>query len=571
MVNVVTKQPLDHFYVSTEAALGSWRHERIAADITGPANESKTLLYRINAAEEHSDSWQWNASNRSISLSPVVEWRATPDTRASLEGEFRRETNNGAGAVVPVDPASGSFLAVPMPFTPLQGGSTVDVSRIYFHLDQNIGKEWTTSLKLLHTQSVVPVDLNTYLSQVHIPAVGPTNLTVDISTSLSNSINRTDAGMVDVVGHIVIGSTQHTVLLGGDYYHTPISSPSLGGSCCYTTNFYRPTALPATAALAANGSNGYFYSGENDQSSRDYGLYLQDQVRLPGQVHVLAGVRYQHYAETSDSSSAIGAPLISGTPAQDHLFTPRFGLLWRARDWLSLYYSYTQNFGINNGFAYPHLPLPPENARQNEIGAKTEFNGGRLVSTLALYNLTKSNVLAADPLHINYAIAIGAIRSRGFEYDLQGGLTRDWNIIANASYVQPITLIGNNSYPAGQRTSGVAEHTFGLWTTYKLTGAALPGVKLGAGADWRSSTAPYYNPTPGNNPTALSTPAYWTASLMAAYERSLEGYKEALQFNVNNALNRSYFNGLYPVLSSNFTFLYYGAPREYRLSVRVEF
>jgi iron complex outermembrane receptor protein len=540
-------------------------------DVTGPVNESKTVLYRINAAEEYSDSWQWNANYRSLSLSPVLEWRLSPNTRVSLEGEFRQEVTNGAGSVVPVDPTSGDFVPVPMPYTPLQGGSTFDISRVYFHLDQRMGAQWSASLKLLHTESVVPVSLNTYLNQVYFPAVGPNNLTVDLNTSLTNSTNRTDAGMLDFVGHVSLFGTQHTLLLGGDYYHTPISFPSLGYSCCYTTNFYNPTPLTGADALAANGPNGFFFSGESNQSSRDYGIYFQDQVELPGRVHVLAGIRYQHYVETSNSSSAIGAPLTYNEPAEDHMFTPRFGILWRAQDWLSLYYSYSQNFGNNNGFAYPNIPLPPENARQNEVGAKTEFYGGRLTSTLALYNLTKYNVLAPDPEHVGYSIAIGEIRSRGYEYDLQGGLTPNWDIVANTSYVQPITLIGNNSYPAGQRTPGVAEHTFNLWTTYKLTAESLRGLKVGAGANWRSSTAPYYNPTPGGIPDLISTPAYWTGSAMVAYEKNFGTYKTTVQFNVNNAFNHSYYNGLYPVLPQNFTFVYYGSPREYRLSARVEF
>jgi outer membrane receptor for ferric coprogen and ferric-rhodotorulic acid len=110
---------------------------------------------------------------------------------------------------------------------------------------------------------------------------------------------------------------------------------------------------------------------------------------------------------------------------------------------------------------------------------------------------------------------------------------------------------------------GVPEYLFNLWTTYKLPQQELRGWKVGAGANWRASSA-----YPGS---VLETPAYWLASSMASYEHRFAGYKAIVQLNVNNLLNKFYYNDLYLALRQNYADLNYGDPREYRLSLRVEF
>jgi iron complex outermembrane receptor protein len=63
------------------------------------------------------------------------------------------------------------------------------------------------------------------------------------------------------------------------------------------------------------------------------------------------------------------------------------------------------------------------------VGVKTEFFGGRLRATLDYYDLTKQNVATTDrdPTHFcdgggfgSCQIAVGEVRSRGPELDIQG-------------------------------------------------------------------------------------------------------------------------------------------------------
>lgn len=572
MINAITKQPKEDFAGVAQLTLGSWRDEWAGIDLTGPLNGSATLLYRLNASEEHTGSWQWGAEARSLALAPVLEWKIAPDTRLSIEGQFRHEAGEGGVQAVPVDPATGQFAAVPMAYTPLTATSGFDQTRIYLHLTHEFDRDWSVSGKLLHAFTAVPVSESDYINAVYYPAIAPADLPMDRAVFLGASHNRTDATMLDVVGHFDALGARHTLLVGADGYYTPISQPILGYSCCYATNFYAPTPLPPGAALVPNGPFGYQISGENNQSSRDYGIYVQDQFALPSDVHVLVGERYQHYVETSASSGAIGAPLVSNPPTADHLFTPRLGLLWRPRRWLSVYYSFAENFGNNSGFAFPNVPLHSESSRQSEVGVKTEFGGGRLTSSLALYDLAKFNIAAGDPNHPGFDVDIGKVRSKGVEFDLQGELAEGWDAIANFSYTQPYVVIGaagasagpaSETIVAGHLLEGVPEHLFNLWTTYRLRQPAWKGWKIGAGARWAASSSYPF--------TGLSTPAFWNDSLLASYQQKVGAATLTGQLNVDNLFNKFYYVNLYPVPSGNYTDINYGPPRQFRLTLRVDF
>jgi iron complex outermembrane receptor protein len=572
MVNVVTKQPLAQYQGEAELDLGSWNDARLAADVTGPIDTDRTWLYRLNAAQEYSASWMWNTGLHSTVVAPVLSWKPTPSTQISLEGLFRHEGGPGGVSSALVDPSNNEMVPVNPAFNPLPSQSGTDLSRLYADVEHRFDERWSLSWKVLHTLTVVPEQTYSYVAYAYFPAAGPNDYPIDRNVVASASRNRTDATMLDFVGHADGLGMQHTLLLGGDLYHTPITMPIYGYSCCQPTNFYDPSPLAANAAFVPtpayvptnplSGGTGYTFGGDSVQSSIDYGLYVQDQVKLPGNIHLLIGERYQHYLQTSAANGQVGAPLVSNPSLVDHAFTPRFGALWRPDARLSVYYSYAENFGNNTGFTFPGTPLKPENSRQNEIGAKTEWLDGRLTGSIAAYNLAKYHLATGDPLHYGYNLLVGAVRSKGVEFDLQGSPMPGWNVLVNASFVQPYVLEGAGAYNTGTRFPGVPEHQFNAWSTYALRGDGWRGLRLGGGANWAASAA-----YPG---THLEQPAYWTASLFAAYERVLATRHVSVQINVNNVFNRTYFVNLYPVPSANYTDLNYGNPREVRLTLRTD-
>ncbi len=58
VVNTVTKKPLDEHRKSIDFAMGSFNTFRVKSDFTGPMNEEKTLLYRLNLAYQNAQSFR---------------------------------------------------------------------------------------------------------------------------------------------------------------------------------------------------------------------------------------------------------------------------------------------------------------------------------------------------------------------------------------------------------------------------------------------------------------------------------------------------------------------------------
>ena len=65
-VNMVTKKPLTEKRNEVSASTGSFGTLRATTDFTGPLNESKTLLYRFNAAIQEADSFRDIVNNLSL-------------------------------------------------------------------------------------------------------------------------------------------------------------------------------------------------------------------------------------------------------------------------------------------------------------------------------------------------------------------------------------------------------------------------------------------------------------------------------------------------------------------------
>jgi iron complex outermembrane receptor protein len=141
-----------------------------------------------------------------------------------------------------------------------------------------------------------------------------------------------------------------------------------------------------------------------DHIASAYGVYVQDQIELPHKLFLLLGLRHDRAVDRSnlDVNAANPYPIYDYPTFRDQPpLSHRYGLLWQMRPELSFYTSYTENFGAS---AFGQIQFdggrsPGETAQQYEIGAKTELFDKRLTGSTSIYQLTKQNVLATDPVH----------------------------------------------------------------------------------------------------------------------------------------------------------------------------
>ncbi|UOA09646.1 TonB-dependent receptor [Methylobacter sp. S3L5C] len=562
MVNVVTKKPLETAYYSVQQQAGSYDFYRTSIDATGPLTNNKDLLYRMNVSYENSGSFREFVDSEKVFVAPVLQWNISPQTQAILEMEYRHENNSydpGAGALI-IDGkrANGTWINPRLAKIPRERNliepdnkNPLDNEFIGFSVNHQFNDDWTLSEQLgINLLDRTRTAMNSGALNADKRTLNRQLLTSDFYT------NDSYFTTTNLTGHFDTWGLKHTLLVGGDYYLQDENSVGYSSTVPSTIDIYNPvyTGLPAV--------NPTTRASQSFHSTTDlYGIYLQDQIKLPYNVHVMGGFRYQYVEQYNVLTKHIGQ--------KADAVTPQVGLLWQPIKWLSLYGNYVENFGATNGQGQNGTFLPPQTAQQWEGGFKTSFFDDRLSTTIAYFNLTKQNIPTIDPANQTFSIATGEAQSRGVEVDVRGEILPGWNAIATYAYTETEVLKENNpnSIPVGSPLRGIPKNTSALWTTYDFQQDYLRGFKVGAGVDLYSSRKATFNYQD------FDFAGYGVVNLLGSYTRNVAKTKVTLQLNVNNLLDKEYIHDGFiqsnsPTLQTRTT---WGTPRTLMGSVKVEF
>jgi iron complex outermembrane receptor protein len=564
MVNVVTKKPLATPYYAATQQFGSYNLYRTTIDATGPLTKDDTLLYRANLSYQNSGSFRDFAGKEDVFFAPVLTWNISPRTQANFELEYNHQHLGMDTTFVPM--INNTLLHIPRSRNYGEYSPAVSET-IYggFNWSHQFNDNW--SVKHRFSVNQMRNDMNHYV----YPFFSDNTSVSRLITVMNRQVN-TYATNFDVTGHFDTGRLKHTLLFGGDFYNTDWTTntaynidPSYNIDFS-TINIDNPVhpGTPFTKPINP-------YSSQNIGSDQ-FGMYIQDQIKLPYNLHVMGGIRYQNihlrnsFAFTQDFGGSV-----TDTPSSADAVTPRVGILWQPQNWLSLYANYVESFGANYGNVYisptSSRVVPPSGAVQYEGGIKTEFFDGRLRANVAYYDLTKTNVATGDPAHSGFSLVAGAVRSRGPELDIQGEILPGWNVIATYSNTDIRALKSNDAYPtAGSRYYGVPRNMGSLWNTYDFQQEPLRGFKIGGGVTLRDSQLAYNQTNPG-----FTVPGYTTVDLLAAYSIKVGKSKITAQLNVNNLLDKYYLTSLYTSDAPQQTYANFGMPRNFMGSVSIQY
>jgi iron complex outermembrane recepter protein len=611
MVNVVTKQPLSTPYYGFTQQFGSYDLYRTTLDTTGPIVNNKDVLYRVNMSYETSGSFRDFVGKENVFFAPVLKWNISPRTQATLELEYNRSHNGLDSGFVPTSPDGKVLRNIPInrnfgDYSP----ATTETIFGGFNWSHQFNDDWSIKHRFSVNQVATLSDRlitpsfeydGDIWNQQNPPSTGgrpvPSGQQILRQQTGAHSQFNTYSTNLDLVGHFDTGFLKHTLLVGGDYYRMNSNSSTTFPNIPFQITWVSPEN-PVNPGIP----NGV--SSVGDQLIRSqtdqYGLYAQDQIELPYGFHVTGGLRYQ-YIHQKNVNGFTGTPDTTTASSQDAI-TPRVGILWQPKDWISLYANYVESFGANDpqSLVYPGKPLPPTSATQYEGGIKTQFFDGRLRATLAYYDLTKTNVPAPDPdtRHIcggipgNCFVALGEVRSRGPELDIQGEILPGWNAIATWSNTDVRVIktngttdptlggFGNGSasgLKAGDRVINEPRNTASFWTTYEIQESDLKGLKFGGGVTIRDGQSTYGGfDSNFNSLPFVKLPGYTTVGLMAAYSRDIGKAKLTVQFNIDNLLDEKYFTSavrtqIDPAVGSNGAFVGFGTPRTFMGQVSVHY
>ena len=608
----MTKNPLEKPFTAVQQQIGSWGDYRTTLDTTGPITNDNTFLYRLNVAYENYHTFIDFNHGTDIFVAPKICWNIDEHTFANFYMTFQRRALPLAGGVPAFtglgpnsqDPVYALIFgtgAAPMANLPRNVVAYPPWSRTAndeiiagYNFSRDLNENWN----LKHQFQAQLTDFTEIFGGPYqwnpfglsIPDGSPPFQLDQYGQYIPDISTHSYYADATLTGNFSTLAAEHTLLAGSDFQY-------------FDSNFQTYfTALPTVSGLSSNRTS--IASTFFDPTTRSdfayheswWGAYLQDQIKLPYNVFVLAGGRYDRVLLYDD----VERKVVTDTQR----VTPRFGLLWRPIPQFSIYGSYLTNLGASPFSS--RKPVKPETAQQWEVGVKSEWFDKRLTATLAYYDLTKQNIATidpSDPTQLSY-VSIGEARNRGFELDVAGEIVPGWRVIGGYSYIASIitkdahcdlngyanfansitnftfdqalpggcvvdnyntnvllnpvllSIVGNE----GKRLGGVPRHSGSIWTTYEIQEGDWRGLKFGGGVISRSLAQ-------GDNFNSFHTPGYATVGLMTAYETKLFDHKVIFQVNVNNLLNTRYYSVSFPTAFAVIT----GTPRSAKGSIRVEF
>ncbi|PSB49281.1 TonB-dependent siderophore receptor [Cyanosarcina cf. burmensis CCALA 770] len=514
-INILTKQPLRDPFYAIDATIGNYDFYEGAIDLSGPLNDSKTLLYRLNVGYQNRGSFIDLIEASIFTISPVVSVDIGERTRLTLEGEYTERSIVSYQGL----PAVGTVLPNPNGEIPRDrftgepdGTINNTITRVGYRLEHQFSDNWALqNVFSARIQSNEPGNEFYILTE---DGLADDNRTLN-RQAIDNTVDYEDYDLATyLTGKFSTGSINHELLLGID-----LSSSFLA--------FDRPSIIPTTLDIFdpvyGRATESSIDAFDGDQLTRTLGIYVQNLVTLTENLKLLLGGRFdlfeQDFRFQSDIDSASG-----------DAFSPRVGLVYQPIQPISLYASYSKSFLPVQGTAFGGGAFEPEGGTQYEIGLKADVSE-QLSATLALYHLTRTNVTTEDPDNLEFQIQTGEQRSRGVELRIAGEILPGWNIIASyASTDAQITE--DNTLPVGNRLDNVPENAFNLWTSYEIQQGTLQGLGFGLGLF-------YVGERQGDLDNSFQVPSYLRTDAAIFYNR--DRFRAALNFR--NLFDIDYFEG----------------------------
>lgn len=201
---------------------------------------------------------------------------------------------------------------------------------------------------------------------------------------------------------------------------------------------------------------------------RQNAIYLEDAWKLSDRWLLLAGLR-------RDAYDFERAELVAGTPFDKELSgtSARLGLTYKLDARTSLYAQYSRGHDpvttlLTLNLANRDFTL--SEGRQLELGVKQQLQDNRGEWTLAVYDISKDDIITRDPSRPAISVQGGAQSAKGVE--LAGVLRASaaLRFEGNVSYTdaQFDTLLEAGGNRAGNHPLGVARQTANLWAHYRL-------------------------------------------------------------------------------------------------------
>ena len=545
VVNYVTKKPLDEPFYNLEFTAGSFGFLEPAIDLSGPLTTDKKLTYRFNLAYQNGGNFRDFVESEILSIAPVLSYQFSDATSLTFEYQYL-DSNQTFDEGFPIDPVvfelpRERFLGEPDDF--------IDINTHTFYLTLDHRFNNNISLRSGFATEISDNSWSVFRPNEFDPESGRLTRFFSDRETFSDNLSW----QTDLISEFKTGSVEHQLLAGFELAQINFGTDNADlfdpENRPFAINVFDPQY--GAPIPSPDSRNDLF---DRDRTANILGFYLQDQVTLLPNLKLLAGGRYDFVTDENELDSVFdGEPFIEESEFDSEAFSPRVGLVYQPIEPISLYGSFSRSFIPNGDITSDGETIEPERGTQYEVGVKGVF--GDFSTTLAAYEITKTNITRTDPDNPNFSIPIGEVKSRGIELDVAGEPVSGWNIIASLFFNDTFISEGDENNPEDDILINAPGSGASLWTTYEIQRGSLQGLGFGAGLF-------YVGDREAEIPNDFVLPSYVRVDVSLFYDRD----NWRAQLNFKNLFDKEYFES-----SQNASLIYPGVPFTVLGTVSVEF
>lgn len=525
---------------NVEVAAGSWDAYSSSMDVSSPLNEEGTVRGRIVAKHEDKKSYMNGYEKTNDVFYGVVDMDITETTYLSLAAEYQKLDRSGI-----------RWGGLPAFYS--------DGTRTNFSRSQTVSEDWTywnseTKAVYLDFKQYVYNDISLNLSYSYRKLYSETSLlyfggTVDEASGVGEGyVYRyandalTNEQNIDIYisAPFKLGGLEHEMVFGVMRNTSDMKYDNWG------MDF--PISSLATPVINFNNinianPNLVLSSATTPHETTQTGTYVAGKFSLSDSLKLISGLRVSDWKYTSDTGT--------GNRSFKNELTPYAGLVYNLNDTHSVYVSYTSIFKPQDKQDASGNFLDPITGNNYETGIKGEYFDKRLNASLSVFRIEQENVAEEIagvfvPGSTDSAYrAVAGVVSKGFELDINGEITDNWNVGFGIANFEAEDANGNKVETKSSRTMA------NLFTKY-----TLEKFGFGLGFNYRSKI---YT---GSGATEITQDAYVLTNAMISY--AMDKHTK-LQFNVNNIFDKKYYEGI------GSDGMVYGAPLNAMFSVKYSF
>jgi len=512
---------------------GSWNKYKGNIDISTPITEDGSVRARFAASLEDKESFEDFYEKEKKVFYGIVEADLTDNTKLSLGASY--QDNNPKGSMwggLPSKFSDGTKTNWDSSKTTAPKWSYwASENKNYFIELEHYFKN---DIKIYSGYSKTENNADLKLSYAYGSLDRNTGLGLSGSGYLGDFEREQDN--IDIYASVPfeLGGQNHEILAGVMYskqnseaYSASASVGSLGNFFEWDGNIAEPNFGEKQLRL--------------DLETKQIGAYLAGRFSLGDSVKLITGARITNY-EKEEAVADLSYE-------HDNIFTPYIGLVYDITDDYSIYASYTDIFKPQDERDSSGDFLDPIEGKSYETGIKAEFFDDKLDASFSVFRIEQDKLAQTDPTGVFVpgttdvaSIAAEGTTSRGFEIELNGEITENWNVSAGYAHFIARDADKNDVNP------NQARKTFKLFTKYELD-----KLSLGAGLNWQTAT----------ENRGVYQEAYTIVDAMAKYQFSKN---LSAQLNIDNVFDEEYYSnvGFYSQVAI-------GAPRSAMISLKYTF